>query len=120
LCGAISFEVRAPLNPPDACHCSQCRKQTGHFFVCTDVPRSDLIVSGANHVSWYKSSEKVQRGFCKHCGSTLFWDPFKKDWTAVAMGAFESPTGTHIEKHIHVASKGDYYDIRDGLPQKQN
>jgi hypothetical protein len=33
------------------------------------------------------------------------------------MGAFGKPTGTHIEKHIFVADKGDYYDITDGLPQ---
>jgi hypothetical protein len=34
------------------------------------------------------------------------------------MGAFGKPTGTHIEKHIFVADKGDYYDITDGLPQE--
>ncbi|MGZ9006346.1 MAG: GFA family protein, partial [Burkholderiales bacterium] len=31
LCGAVTFEVAAILEPPDACHCSQCRKQSGHF-----------------------------------------------------------------------------------------
>jgi hypothetical protein len=40
------------------------------------------------------------------------------DWIAVAMGAFESPTSTHLEKHIFVAEKGDYYQINDDLPQK--
>ena len=35
------------------------------------------------------------------------------------MGAFEAPTGTHIEKHIFVADKGDYYEIKDGLPQNR-
>jgi hypothetical protein len=35
------------------------------------------------------------------------------------MGAFDAPTGTHIEKHIYVADKGDYYEIRDGLPQDE-
>jgi len=34
-----------------------------------------------------------------------------------SMGAFDAPTGTHLEKHIFVADKGDYYEIRDGLPQ---
>ena len=38
---------------------------------------------------------------------------------AVAMGAIDAPTGTHIEKHIYVADKGDYYEIRDGLPQNE-
>ena len=35
----------------------------------------------------------------------------------VEPGAFDAPTGTHLEKHIFVADKGDYYEIKDGLPQ---
>jgi len=117
LCGAVAFEVSGALPGPDACHCSQCRKQTGHFFVSTDVPRSALTVRGGENVTWFHSSEKVRRGFCATCGSALFWDQIEKDWIGIAMGAFESPTGTRLRIHIHVADKGDYYDIADGLPQ---
>ena len=117
LCGAVTFEVAGALPEPDACHCSQCRKQSGHFWASTDVSRAALAVRGADHVSWYRSSERVQRGFCSVCGSVLFWDPIGRDKIAIAMGAFESPTGTRLGKHIFVADKGDYYDIADGLPQ---
>ena len=51
--------------------------------------------------------------------SSLFWDPIHKDWTAVAMGAFDGPTHTRLARHIFVADKGDYYDIADGLPQNR-
>jgi hypothetical protein len=46
LCGAVSFEVDGELPPPDACHCTQCRKQSGHFFASTDVKRQALTVMG--------------------------------------------------------------------------
>jgi hypothetical protein len=36
---------------------------------------------------------------------------------AIAMGAFDTPTSTHLEKHIFVAEKGDYYEITDDRPQ---
>jgi hypothetical protein len=120
LCGAVSFEVTGALPPPDACHCSKCRKHSGHYLAATDVPRSALTVRGAENVTWYASSEKVRRGFCSTCGSTLFFDPIdrqKHDWTSVAMGAFDTPTGTALKNHIFVADKGDYYEIADGLPQ---
>lgn len=117
LCGAVRFEVEGELPPPDACHCSHCRKSSGHYFASTDVPRDSLTVHGAGHVAWYQSSEKVRRGFCSICGSPLFWDPLHRDWTAVAMGAFEAPTGTRLDKHIFVHEAGDYYDIADGLPR---
>jgi hypothetical protein len=120
LCGVVSFEVAGALAPPDACHCSQCRKQTGHYWASTDVARTALTVHGEDNVTWFRSSEKVRRGFCSKCGSTLFWDPIGKDKIAVAMGAFETPTGTRLHRHIFVADKGDYYDIADGLPQNQH
>lgn len=120
LCGRVRFTVAADLSAPDACHCVQCRKQSGHYFASTNVPRAALIVTGEDNVSWYQSSEKVRRGFCSTCGSFLFWDPLERDWISVAMGAFDTPTSTHLERHIFVAEKGDYYEITDGLPQNPN
>ncbi|CDN49344.1 GFA family protein [Neorhizobium galegae] len=119
LCGAVTFEIEGDLSAPDACHCSKCRKHSGHFFASTDVARERLAIKGTENITWFQSSEKVRRGFCATCGSSLFWDPPHKDWIAIAMGAFDGPTGTRLNKHIFVADKGDYYDIADGLPQNQ-
>ena len=115
LCGAIGFAVACPLPRPNACHCVQCRKQSGHVWASVDVSRSALTVTG--RPTWFASSDKVRRGFCGTCGSFLFWDPLAGDKTAVAMGAFDAPTGTRLALHIFTAEKGDYYDIMDGLPQ---
>ena len=118
LCTAVSFEVMAELPPPDACHCSRCRKSSGHYWVSTDLPRASVTIHGAEDLTWFRSSEGVRRGFCRVCGSSLFWDPIGKDTIAIAMGAFDSPTGASLGMHIHVADKGDYYEITDGLPQQ--
>ena len=120
LCGAVRFEVEGDLHPPDACHCRQCRKQSGHYWVSTDVPRDALTIFGSDHLGWFQSSDRVRRGFCKTCGASLFWDPLKADFMGVAMGAFDGLTGTQTAIHIFVAEKGDYYDICDGLPQNQH
>ncbi|UXI67004.1 GFA family protein [Tahibacter amnicola] len=117
LCGAVRFDIAAPLHAPDACHCSQCRKQSGHYWVSTDVLRGDLVIHGADKLTWYQSSSQVRRGFCSTCGSALLWDRAGRDRIGVAMGALESPTNTHLGMHIFVGDKGDYYDIADGVPQ---
>ncbi|MFZ6177505.1 GFA family protein [Nannocystis pusilla] len=117
LCGAVTFEVTGPLPPPNACHCSQCRKQSGHYWASTDVPREALTIRGEDRLTWFRSSDKVRRGFCSTCGSWLFWDPIFAPKIAVAMGAFDPPTHARLAMHIHVADKGDYYDITDDLPQ---
>ena len=120
LCGSVRFTVSAELASADACHCVQCRKQSGHYFASTNVPRTALSVMGEASVRWYQSSASVRRGFCAHCGAFLFWDPPAREWISVAMGAFDGPTGTQLERHIFVAEKGDYYQITDGLPQSDH
>ncbi len=117
LCGAVRFTVAGDLPPPDACHCSQCRKQTGHYLASTDVLKTALSIEETEALAWFASSENIRRGFCGACGSTLFWEPRHRDRIAVAMGAFDTPTGIKLDHHIFVADKGDYYEITDGLPQ---
>ena len=120
LCGSVAFEIHGPMDDILLCHCTQCRKQTGHYEVSTDVPRRALSIAGEEHLTWYFSSEAVRRGFCAICGSSLFWDPVRRDLIGVSMGAFDGPTRTRLGIHVHVAEKGDYYEIADGLPQNQH
>ena len=120
LCGAVRFKLAQLPTEATACHCTQCRKQSGHFFASANLPRSAVEISGAANITWYQSSEKVRRGFCSKCGSWLFWEPVLRDWMSVALGSLDGPTGVKLERHIFVAHKGDYYDITDGLPQNEN
>lgn len=117
LCGGVAFTVTGPLGAPNACHCAQCRKSSGHVFASTEVAKSAVTFTASDTLRWYPSSPKVRRGFCGTCGASLFWEPVFRDWTAVAMGAFDATTGARLALHIFVADKGDYYDITDGLPQ---
>lgn len=122
LCGGVMLEIAGKLErQPEACHCTQCRKQTGHFLAAVNVKRKDLAIHGEDKVRWYRSSEKVRRGFCSVCGSVLFWNPIIEgyEYIAVAMGLFDGPTGVRLSKHTFVGDKGDYYDIDDGVPQSQ-
>ncbi len=118
-CGAVRFTVSQPLTEASVCHCVQCRKQSGHCFASANAPKSAVVVEGAEALTWYTSSEKVRRGFCARCGSWLFWEPLRQDWTSVALGAIDGPTGVSLERHIFVSEKGDYYRIADGLPQHE-
>ena len=117
LCGAVRFQIDAALEDAVACHCTQCRKQTGHYLVSAEVPQSAVTLQGAGDLAWYHASDKARRGFCRVCGSTLFWEPLARDQTYVALGAIDPPSGALLARHIFVADKGDYYDLTDGLPQ---
>ncbi|GAB1581813.1 GFA family protein [Phyllobacterium phragmitis] len=117
LCGAVCFETRGSLRGIIYCHCTQCRKQSGHHYAATNVADDAIFIEGAENITWYRSSEKARRGFCRTCGSVLFWKQDDLDYISIMAGAFDQPTGLRGEKHIYTADKGDYYSIDDELPQ---
>ena len=53
LCRAITYRVTGPLRPVVACHCGQCRKQSGNVWASAVVQQADIDITGA--VAWYAS-----------------------------------------------------------------
>lgn len=116
LCGAVRLEADEARDPV-ACHCSQCRRRSGHVWAAASVPVASLRIVGEPR--WFEASGRARRGFCPLCGGFLFWQAKGEDSIAVAMGALDAPTGLRLERHIFVGSKGDCYEIADGLPQER-
>ena len=118
LCGGVTFEVTGKLHDVIACHCTQCRKTSGHYIAATACDDDDLKFNKLDTLAWYRSSPISERGFCKRCGSTMFFRPNVGNFTSIMAGTLDGPTGLKISHHIHCATKGDYYEITDGLEQK--
>lgn len=122
LCGQVTFEVDAILEKAESCHCTQCRKWTGHYLSGVTVPQNSLSILSDETLAWFNSSAHARRGFCSNCGSSLFFEPTDKDkhdWIGILGGALNEPTGAKMALHIFTAEKGDYYDITDGAQQNE-
>lgn len=117
LCRAIRFSCRPAEAGITACHCIQCRQWSGHVWAAIAV--SDLQITGEDDLRWYRASDIASRGFCRVCGSSLFWKRDGSDVTDAAAGCLDAPTGLELQDHIYTAFKGDYYTIADGLPQEE-
>ena len=118
LCGAVAYEVEGPLREVIGCHCTQCRKQTGHYMAATAAKLAKFRIVKDEGLRWYRSSDIAERGFCQICGSTLFWQGKGRDYVAIAAGSVDGETGQRIAFHIFCADKGDYYEITDGHYQR--
>ncbi len=117
LCGGVIFEVRGKSSDVSFCHCKQCRTWHGNYAGYTGCDISDLVFVSDRNLTWYHSSDVARRGFCKECGSSLFWDRIGTAGIGIAAGCLENPTGLKGSDHIFTGSAGDYYTIDDGLPQ---
>jgi len=120
LCGAVKYEVSGPLRDVIACHCEQCRKQTGNYMSATAAKDGDLRLVEKRGLKWYRSSAAAKRGFCSECGSVLFWKGDSRDYTAIAAGSLDGKTGLTLEGHIFCDNAGDYYEIAGGAYRRSS
>ena len=91
-----------------ACHCGLCRKTSGHYWAASSVPHERFRLTRPDGLAWFESSPGVQRGFCRACGASLFWDE-GKGAMHFAPGAMDGPIELTVARHIFNEGAGDYY-----------
>jgi hypothetical protein len=106
LCGAVRLEYAGEAGPITACHCTQCRKISGHYAASFDATDRLLTLTGT--LAQYTSSGGGRRYFCPVCGSKiLFRDAAGA--LSIEAGIIDGPTGALLTEHIHTDTRGDYY-----------
>jgi hypothetical protein len=116
LCGAVRFEIDGPMREVLICHCKQCRRQHGHAAAYTNAPAEKFRFLERRGLAWRRSSPEAERGFCRECGSSLFYRRMGGPTLSVTAGSLDEPTGLTCGAHLFTASKGDYYEIgEDGI-----
>ncbi len=117
LCGKVTYQVRGPMRPIVACHCTECRRFTGGLWHATAAWRDDLEIRDGGTLKWYWTSGRLRRGFCGDCGAGLFADPNDRDFVSITAGSLEQPTGLTLVQHIFTDEAADYYRLDDQLPK---
>lgn len=103
LCGTVRLAATTSPDGVHACHCSQCRRWSGGPLPCVEAQVRWL--EGAQDIVWYGSSDWAERGFCRHCGSTLAYRLKENGMTMVAVGLFDDPAGLSLHGEIFVDSE---------------
>lgn len=75
LCGAVRFTVTPPTLFCVRSHCRFCHGAHGVPMVTwLGVPQEQFsYVDGEDPLAWYASSQQSKRGFCRTCGTTMFY-----------------------------------------------
>ena len=110
-CGGVRFEVAGPLRPVIGCHCETCRRTSGHYVAATQAEWAALRFRAERGLAWYASSDFARRGFCRECGSSLFYRRNDAPKVSIMAGSLDAPTGLALSHHIFTAEAGDYYEL---------
>jgi hypothetical protein len=120
-CGAVRFEVTAPLVAAGYCHCTRCQRRTGTAasISATVEPGSFRVVAGEDRLRAWKPADGFEKWFCGDCGSALFSrNPDDHDQVGVRLGAFDGDPGVRARWHQFVAYAVPWEPIPDdGLPR---
>lgn len=119
-CGRVRYEIAGPVRQVVECHCETCRRITGSVWHATGARQADLTISDDDGaLNWYRSSAKVERGFCSNCGSTMFFRRDGADTITITAGSLDQPTGLHMMMRIFTDETADYAadSSGDGLPR---
>ena len=117
LCGDIRYLVTSPKRSITYCHCSQCRRTSGHFLAGLTIAKEELVIEADKNLEWFASSDYAHRGFCRRCGSSLFWQAKDSDEVTIMAGTLDQSDGLVEGEHIYVSDKGQYYELTDNIPK---
>lgn len=111
LCGAVTYEVDGPLRDVIDCHCIRCRRHSGHHMAATAAATTDVAIDG-HALCWYAATDTVEYGFCRTCGSSLFWRTSTRPETlSIAAGTLDPPTGLRTTAAIYTSQASDYHRL---------
>ena len=88
-CGAVRYQLLEKPTGAHLCHCRMCQKQFGGFYAAlAGVPKEKFKIT-RGVVSNFRSSDDVQRGFCKECGTPLTYDPLTRNSIFIAIATLD-------------------------------
>jgi hypothetical protein len=110
LCGSVRVEVARDVHKVDACHCGMCRKWGGGPLMAVGC-EGGVEFTGEDHISAYGSSDWAERGFCRNCGTHLFYRLKGADHYAIPAGLFDDHADFSFEEQIFIDKKPPYYEF---------
>lgn len=117
LCGAVRFEITAPLISAGYCHCTHCQRRTGTgSSINGRVPREGFrLLQGAEQLrSFAPPASGVSKHFCATCGSAMFsGDPFTDPQVALRLGTLDGDPGIRPQYRQFVSSAVAWEAIPD-------
>lgn len=110
LCGAIHFSVKKMNYGVDACHCGMCRRWGGGPLMVVDCGK-DVVFEGEENISVYDSSAWAERGFCKICGSHLFYRLKESKDHQILVGLFHDQDHFKFNLQVFIDRKPTFYSF---------
>jgi hypothetical protein len=110
LCGAVTIAIEPKERHFDACHCTMCRRWGGSPAMTINASHA-ITIQNEDAIGIYGSSDWAERGFCKTCGTHLFWRMRDHSFCTVSAGLFGDLEDFDFTLEIYVDEKPANYSF---------
>lgn len=108
LCGSVQITAESVDSGVGACHCSMCRQWGGGPLMAVDAG-TEVKFNGEQDISIFNSSEWAERGFCKNCGTHLFYRLKQTRQHIMPIGLFNPTDNLILDHQVFIDEKPDFY-----------
>ena len=115
LCGSVRMTAETVEAEIGACHCQMCQRWSGGIFL-TATARG-VKFEGMENISRYRSSKWAERGFCRKCGSLLFYRLLDTDEYEICVGIFDDQSDFALSGEIFIDRKPGAYALSGDHPR---
>lgn len=118
LCGAVRYELAAPMLFGGFCYCLDCRKASGSHSASMGVPLAALTVTGEtrDYSRPGDSGGMVTRKFCPTCGSGIYSSGSREGVVMLKAGTLDDPEHFKPMASVYVKRAPSWDKPREGLP----
>lgn len=117
-CGAVRYHLTARLDNAHICHCRMCQKHVGGPFAALVAAKREDFVWTRGEPGRFRSSANVDRGFCRDCGTPLFYDELTSGHINFTIGSFDEPAGLAPNGQVGSESKLPWFASLPDLPDR--
>ena len=110
ICGEVRVSARSASNSVGACHCKSCRRWSGGPFMEIDCGQA-VSFEGEDHIAVYSSSDWAERGFCRNCGTHLFYRLKESAQHMVPVGLFDDGLELVFDTQVFIDEKPSFYSF---------
>ena len=117
-CGAVRYRAEEPRDRSSVCYCRMCQKASGAPFMA-------FVRFPARQVQWsrppavFASSNRVERGFCRDCGTPLSYRQVDGPNISLTINSLDDPESVRPELSFSADAQVSWCRALADLPKRE-
>jgi hypothetical protein len=117
-CGAVRYRATMPPSDVSYCHCRMCQRAVGNLFAALAMFAKERVAWTKGEAAVFASSSAAERGFCRNCGTPLFFRYKASPDIELTVGSLDHPEALTPKHHYGIESRVPWHIIGDALPRR--